>query len=433
MTLTQINSTDWLLKEGSWEFILSTATQYHPNSQGALTAEPDVLRQAREAMIADFINFPPRQDEYYALNQVNAATALVQYCSIYHPTLDVSAAITQCETVANNLPPMPSMGAVAAHLMSPHPTQGDITAAQDAAESYADGLFETIMGTPVPAVAYDTLQEIAAYIASDTTNYSSLLTALGNRIRFDIANQGLSAQERTNAKTNLGVENIDNTSDANKPVSSAVTSALSGKANTAHSHSTSDVTGLDTALAGKQATLVSGVNIKTVGGVSLLGTGDVPVGGGGATRITLASDFPSTSVTRVAVTLWTFPVTAGQVYEILINAAFQTAATTTGGSMGFVLTSGTGTIIGKMEVDVAQTAVATGLKQTIRAINATNTTAGSFMTSSGVGAINSPHNWQSKVHFACTTTGVFVVQWATEVAASEARLLAGSHLFWKAV
>ena len=38
---------------------------------------------------------------------------------------------------------------------------------------------------------------------------------------------------------------------------------------------TADVAGLDTALANKQATLVSGTNIKTVGGQSLLGSGDI--------------------------------------------------------------------------------------------------------------------------------------------------------------
>ena len=41
---------------------------------------------------------------------------------------------------------------------------------------------------------------------------------------------------------------------------------------------TADVAGLDTALANKQATLVSGTNIKTVGGQSLLGSGNVPTG-----------------------------------------------------------------------------------------------------------------------------------------------------------
>jgi hypothetical protein len=40
---------------------------------------------------------------------------------------------------------------------------------------------------------------------------------------------------------------------------------------------TADVTGLDTALSGKQATLVSGTNIKTINGSSLLGSGDLTV------------------------------------------------------------------------------------------------------------------------------------------------------------
>ena len=45
----------------------------------------------------------------------------------------------------------------------------------------------------------------------------------------------------------------------------------------AHTHAQGDVTGLSTALAAKQATLVSGTNIKTVGGQSLLGGGDAGV------------------------------------------------------------------------------------------------------------------------------------------------------------
>ncbi|MFW9595649.1 MAG: hypothetical protein ACMV1D_09145 [Macromonas sp.] len=46
---------------------------------------------------------------------------------------------------------------------------------------------------------------------------------------------------------------------------------------TAHSHAISDVTGLQTALGDKQVTLVSGTNIKTVNGQSLLGSGDIPI------------------------------------------------------------------------------------------------------------------------------------------------------------
>lgn len=45
-----------------------------------------------------------------------------------------------------------------------------------------------------------------------------------------------------------------------------------------HSHAIADVTGLQTAIDGKQATLVSGTNIKTINGVSITGSGDVEVG-----------------------------------------------------------------------------------------------------------------------------------------------------------
>jgi len=56
-------------------------------------------------------------------------------------------------------------------------------------------------------------------------------------------------------KTALALNNVDNTSDANKPISSAT----------------------QTALDAKQATLVSGTNIKTVNNTSLLGSGNIAI------------------------------------------------------------------------------------------------------------------------------------------------------------
>ena len=52
-------------------------------------------------------------------------------------------------------------------------------------------------------------------------------------------------------KSALGIDNVDNTSDADKPISTAAEAALSGKANASHTHAQSDVTGLETALLGK--------------------------------------------------------------------------------------------------------------------------------------------------------------------------------------
>jgi hypothetical protein len=59
----------------------------------------------------------------------------------------------------------------------------------------------------------------------------------------------------TQLKTSLALNNVDNTSDANKPISSAT----------------------QTALDSKQATLVSGTNIKTVNNTSLLGSGNISI------------------------------------------------------------------------------------------------------------------------------------------------------------
>ena len=55
----------------------------------------------------------------------------------------------------------------------------------------------------------------------------------------------------TLVKADVGLANVDNTSDANKPVSTAVATALAGKAATAHAHAIADVTGLQGALDAK--------------------------------------------------------------------------------------------------------------------------------------------------------------------------------------
>ena len=49
------------------------------------------------------------------------------------------------------------------------------------------------------------------------------------------------------------------------------------------------------AIADKQATLVSNVNIKTVGGLTILGPGDIPVGLGDALVANPLSQFAATS------------------------------------------------------------------------------------------------------------------------------------------
>jgi hypothetical protein len=55
------------------------------------------------------------------------------------------------------------------------------------------------------------------------------------------------------AKSLLGLDQVNNTSDTNKPVSTATQTALDGKADTVHTHAIADVTGLQSALDNKAA------------------------------------------------------------------------------------------------------------------------------------------------------------------------------------
>lgn len=56
----------------------------------------------------------------------------------------------------------------------------------------------------------------------------------------------------TLVKADVGLTQVDNTADVDKPISSATQTALDGKASLVHTHAISDVTGLQTALDGKQ-------------------------------------------------------------------------------------------------------------------------------------------------------------------------------------
>lgn len=62
----------------------------------------------------------------------------------------------------------------------------------------------------------DTLKELADALGSDPNFATTVSTALGNRLRVDTDAQGLNGTQKTNAKTNIDLQNVDNTSDATK-------------------------------------------------------------------------------------------------------------------------------------------------------------------------------------------------------------------------
>ena len=81
-------------------------------------------------------------------------------------------------------------------------------------------------------------------------------------------------------KADVGLGNVDNTSDTNKPISTATQTALNGKANTSHTHAAGDITSGTLAVARGgtgQTTLTPAVTTKGVRQI-YAGTADMTAG-----------------------------------------------------------------------------------------------------------------------------------------------------------
>lgn len=179
---------------------------------------------------------------------------------------------------------------------------------------------------------------------------------------------------------------------------------------------------------GKQAALVSGTNIKTINGSTVLGSGDLVVSVTGfwaATVDKLTSTQASSALALANVTQLVEAMVANGVYTVDCFVTFQSAATTTGLNLGF--TSPTGAICQlEVVVPITSTAAATQLRTTFP--NATSTNTGSVL-GTGVTAINSNHTARISGIVTCgATPGNFQVQFASEVNASAITLQIGSSL-----
>ena len=136
-------------------------------------------------------------------------------------------------------------------------TRFDNAFAAKSTTNLAEGTNEYHTSARVRAVILTGLSLVTNAVISAT---DSVLIAFGKLQAQITANLSTLTSHTSNTsnphattKAQVGLGNADNTSDANKPISTATQTALNAK----------------------QATLVSGTNIKTINGTSVLGSGDI--------------------------------------------------------------------------------------------------------------------------------------------------------------
>lgn len=144
---------------------------------------------------------------------------------------------------------------------------------------------------------------------ADIATASGLVTSVAGRVGDVVL-----------TKADVGLANVDNTADVDKPVSTAQATAI----------------GL------KQDTLVSGTNIKTINGSSVLGSGDIAVGAIDTNIITTSTSITMTkgnhyNVTTAGLTL-TLPTTptTGDKVVISVGDFSNTTVARNGQTIGFL-------------------------------------------------------------------------------------------------
>jgi hypothetical protein len=125
-----------------------------------------------------------------------------------------------------------------------------IASAQSAAESYADGVASAAVAAVIDSApaALDTLNELAAALGDDANFASTVTTALGDKA--PIADPTFTGTVSGVTKAMVGLGNVDNTSDINKPVSTAASSLINAKAPLANPTFTGTVSGISKGMVG---------------------------------------------------------------------------------------------------------------------------------------------------------------------------------------
>jgi hypothetical protein len=179
----------------------------------------------------------------------------------------------------------------------------------DASTGVFPTLPDPLIGNPFWIINVTGTISGTVYDQGDTLIYDSTTEVW---IKLDTTDRVVSVAGKVGAvtldKADVGLSNVDNTSDLNKPISTATQTALDGKANTAHTHVISDVTGLQSALDAKvnnsqlataatansvaQRTSDGSLNAVDVNATRLITTGSAGIGTSAITTSDFFSSVP---------------------------------------------------------------------------------------------------------------------------------------------
>lgn len=209
--------------------------------------------------------------------------------------------------------------------------------------------------------ALNTLNELAAALGDDANFSTTITTALGNRLRIDVSNQGLSSTEKTNALTNLGISS-----------SPTELNILDGATlSTAELNFVDGVTSaIQTQIDNKQDTLTAGTGISISG--TTIATDLTNLVGTGAIQ--------ADAVTAVKMSQFDDNLTAANSGDILVSNGTDFDNVTMSGDVTIASSGATTIGSGAVETGMLAADAVTGAKVADDAIDSEHLAAGSIDT-----------------------------------------------------
>jgi hypothetical protein len=280
--------------------------------------------------------------------------------------------------------------AVTANTLAP----GSVTNAAIASDavnaaSIADGvitepLLSTAVQTKLNAAGtpdWNTITNKPAVIAAGA-DQASARTAIGagtSNLVIGTSNTTAKAGDYAPTKSDVGLGNVDNTSDANKPISTATQTALSGKAATSHTHTASQIS--DSTATGRSVLVAAdAAAARTAIGA---GTSNLAIGASSTTakagdyQPTAANISDSTAIGRSVLT------TASQ------SAALSALGAAASGTIKTGVKGGTAAVIRRRDLPHrSDQAWSTSVDGTVTETVTTNATATTITSAAAFGLIN---------------------------------------------